>query len=157
MLEYYEDLSVKMNNISFNPNASTAIFTDGKGGYETVESLDSTFDEMIDRMAIYNMKADKQKSRRRCIMIKSPNRILRELGGHKESMLTFCAPMKNKVIENFQTRGSAILGDEYLVSDRRQEAADIVGYIPELLNLAKAALNLEVSIEGKKPFEGAPL
>lgn len=102
-------------------------------------------------------------------MIKAPNVLLRTLHELRpvnapigpmpkvKSMITYCAPMNNPVREPMKSGFKGIIGDEYLIPDRRQDAADMVSENDDLVSLADSAMNMQlVELDGKTPFEGAP-
>ncbi len=125
---YIEFLAHRMTTeIKKDNNKHNAVFIDKKGHYITkyFEPEDTTFDSMVNRMLRFNVHPNGGFSR--CIMVSSPNRILRELGGHPTSTVTFCAPMVDPVIEvHMGGREGGRMSDDYLIPDRNQVASDIV-------------------------------
>ena len=151
-LNYYESIAHKMLQVPIDPEAHNVIFTDGNGGY-TVKHFneDVSFDKLVSRMESFN--AEKKTLGVRCLMVSSPNWFLRELDGHPEAMITICSPMEDPIFESNGLRNKGRLADEYLIPDRRQEAADLIGYDPELLPLAEMAIESMVTIDGRTPWE----
>jgi len=165
---YLEFTAHLMSHIRVNPDKHNAIFL-SKGRYTVrhIELEDSSFDSMIEGLLNFNKSADHT----RCIMVKSPNSILRSLASCRpicnkfmgpmplvKSMLTYCAPMENAKIETVNFKAVGRLDEAYLVPDRRQLAAEMVNDNNDLVELAKTSMNLaSVTVGGAVAFEGAPL
>lgn len=155
--DYRDILAEKMAMIPINKQEVNAVFIH-KGNYSvrTFKGDEVSFDEAIDRMNRYNESSD---SVGRCIFITAPNVILRGFGdNYADSMITYCAPMKNPANQEMRAK-SGDVGWDYAIPDRRDVAADIVSMDNDLLSLAEAAISMELAVEidGKTPFEGAPL
>jgi len=166
--EYIENLGHKMGRLRIRTDMHNAIFV-SKGRYHVryISALEATFDEMVQRLLDFN----KDNETSRCIMVKSPNRFLRGLEYWKRpkdfigpmplstAMLTYCAPMKDKLPDQVGFKSQGRLDDVYLIPDRRQEAADMLSENDDMVEVANVALNLTegVTMGNKVPFEGAPL
>jgi len=152
-MAYIDYLASKMSAIPIDAWKHNAVFTDGDGNYrvDTFPIEDTSFDDLIQRMLTFNSQDPSVLNGERCIMIQSPNWVLKglryldfkalesenllgydedtkELETFKilESMLIFCAPMEDDKVVNNGIRAKGLVGSEYLVPDKRQVAADIV-------------------------------
>ena len=152
-MSYYETLALKMASIPVETDKSNAVFTDSNGGYEviTFDPDEVLLNDLEVRMDAYNEKhTDDGK---RCIFVTTPNWLLREFNlGSKEAMKTTCAPMRDAIPVSIGIKAKGIVGDEYLIPDRRQEAAEIVSTDPDLKLMADILMN--ISLNGNQPFEG---
>lgn len=165
---YLEYVAKTLNSLPIDKDKHNVIFVN-KGRYKVVyKDLDEcTFDELIDRLLAFNSNP---KHTSRCLMVKSPNWLLRGLEYFKRptdfigpmplstAMVTFCAPMKANKPQATGFKALGRLGDDYLIPDRRQVAAEMVNDNKDLVEVAKTALEASsVTLNGKLPFEGAPL
>ena len=140
VLDYLEKLGTKLLSIEIKIDHHNVIFTDGKGGYivKHFPLNEATFDELIERLEEFNKSSNSKGVR--CLMVKTPSEFMTEYTEYDGvTMLTYCAPTKNAILDNYQMRSGA-LKDEFLIPDKRQVAADIIGNDPEMLPMARSAL-----------------
>jgi hypothetical protein len=161
---FYTYLSTTILKLPINRQESNAIFVyQGKYSVRVLKGI--SFDEAVERMERYNQD---EESLGRCLMVKGPNVVLRALTSlrpkgdfigpfpYVDSMITACAEQIPPKREPMKSGFKGIIGDEYLIPDRRQDAADMLSDNDDLVALAEAAMNMAVSLNGKTPFEGAP-
>ena len=150
---HYVQMGQRLMDLPLEPDLHNVVFVkDGQYSLETFEPAHQTFDKLIERMNRYNANP---KAKKRCLMVSSPNWLLRELSSCKDAVISYAAPMTEPLHSNFDNRGSGqVLPDEYLKpADSRQDAADIVSSNDDLVALAEQISNGTLTLHSRKPFE----
>ena len=104
---YMEKLAEKMARIPLNPEENNVVFTDGSGGYKVRNyPIDGqwTFDDLCLRLEEFNQENQEL----RALYVTGPNRFT-------DGMITFCAPMEDKIQPNCNIRAKGAISEIYVV------------------------------------------